>query len=108
MVNKTQGRSWFHGIRFSLWQEISRSMHIPLLLCESAGEDYNAVFEDGLRRAQQLGAEACVFGDIDIEDHLDWCRSGVRPWASSACIPCGTETGRRTPPKPCSLACSAF
>lgn len=74
MVNKTQGRSWFHGISFSLWQEISRSMNIPLLLCESAGEDYNAVFEDGLRRAQQLGAEACVFGDIDIEDHLDWCR----------------------------------
>ena len=31
--------------------------------------------EETLRAAKAQGAEACVFGDIDIEDHREWCRA---------------------------------
>lgn len=74
MVNRELQRSWFHGVDLPLLREISRSLGIPLLLCESGGEDYHTAMEDALKQAGAQGAEACVFGDIDIEDHRIWCR----------------------------------
>ena len=74
MVNRELQRSWFHGVDLELLQKISDSLEIPLLLCESAGEDYHTRLEDGLKKAKEQGAEACVFGDIDIEGHLTWCQ----------------------------------
>jgi diphthine-ammonia ligase len=74
MVNRELGRSWFHGVDLELLQKISDSLGIPLLPCESFGEEYHTVLEEGLKKAKALGAEACVFGDIDIDGHLTWCR----------------------------------
>lgn len=74
MVNRELQRSWFHGVDLPLLREISRSLGIPLLLCESGGEDYHTAMEETLKQARAQGAEACVFGDIDIEDHRIWCR----------------------------------
>jgi len=31
---------------------------------------------DGLRKTKTMGAEACVFGDINTEDHKTWCTQG--------------------------------
>ena len=74
MVNRELQRSWFHGVDLELLQKISDSLEIPLILCESAGEDYHTMLETGLKKAKEQGAEACVFGDIDIEGHLAWCK----------------------------------
>lgn len=75
MVNQEQQRSWFHGVDLELLRLIAASLEVPLLLCESAGEDYHIRMEEALRTAKGQGAEACVFGDIDIEDHRAWCRA---------------------------------
>ena len=74
MVNRELQRSWFHGVDPELLREISDSLGIPLILCQSAGNDYDEKMEEGLKRAKERGAEACAFGDIDIEGHLLWCR----------------------------------
>ena len=74
MVNRDLQRSWFHGVDLNLLQVISDSLGIPLLLCECSGEEYGSKIEEGLRKAKAQGAEACVFGDIDIGGHLLWCR----------------------------------
>ena len=74
MVNREQQRSWFHGVDLELLQRISDSLQIPLILCESGGDDYHTMLEQGLKQAKAQGAEACVFGDIDIEGHLAWCK----------------------------------
>lgn len=74
MVNREMQRSWFHGVDLKLLENISESLTIPLILCEAGQEDYCAAMESGMKRAKELGAEACVFGDIDIEDHLTWCQ----------------------------------
>ena len=74
MVNRDLQRSWFHGADLPLLQEIARSLDIPLMLCESGGEDYHIAMEAALKQAKAQGVEACVFGDIDIEDHRTWCR----------------------------------
>ena len=75
MVNQEQQRSWFHGVDLELLRQIAASLEIPLLPCESGGEDYHTRMEETLRAAKAQGAEACVFGDIDIEDHREWCRA---------------------------------
>jgi diphthine-ammonia ligase len=72
MCNEADHRSWFHGVDDQLLNKIARSLNIPLLKCVSQGEDYHLAFENGLKRAKALGAEACVFGDIDLEGHKEW------------------------------------
>lgn len=74
MVNHSQKRSWFHGMDLKLMEEVAASLEIPLLLCHSAGEDYQEKMEAGLRQAKAMGAEAAVYGDIDIEGHRQWCQ----------------------------------
>lgn len=73
MINKDMGRSWFHGVDATLLSNISLSLKIPLIPCVCSGEQYHSALEEGLRKAMDKGAECCVFGDIDIEEHFDWC-----------------------------------
>lgn len=73
-VDKKVLRSWFHGVPESLLQEVSKSLNIPLLLVKCEGEEYKVAFNKALNKAKnELGAEACVFGDIDLEAHRVWC-----------------------------------
>ena len=72
--NTDAGRSHFHGLPENVLEAVSRSLGIPLWLIKTSGEDYAESFEAALLRAKGQGAEACVFGDVDIEGHLQWCR----------------------------------
>ncbi|MGL4373141.1 MAG: diphthine--ammonia ligase, partial [Turicibacter sp.] len=72
-VDKKVCRSWFHGIPSHLLEDVSKSLNIPLLLVESGGQDYKETFEAALSKAKSEGAQACVFGDIDLEAHRTWC-----------------------------------
>jgi len=83
--NTDANRSWFHGVTESLLQNVSTSLAIPLTLIKTSGEDYAANFEKTLVLARGQGAEVCVFGDIDIEGHLEWCtqrceKAGLMPY----------------------------
>ncbi len=71
-VNSEQDRSWFHGIQSELLNKVSESLNIPIIKCTCKPEEYTESFENGLKEAKALGAEACVFGDIDIEGHSEW------------------------------------
>ncbi|MDL2237331.1 diphthine--ammonia ligase [Christensenellaceae bacterium OttesenSCG-928-K19] len=78
MMNKEAGRSWFHGVAPCLLEKIADSLGIPLIAVESTGEGYHTSMEDALGKTKQMGAECCVFGDIDIEEHFDWCAERCR------------------------------
>lgn len=71
-VNGSEGRSWFHGVPEELMQAVSDSLSIPLIPCRCRPEEYQAAFEEGLKQAAALGAEAVVFGDIDTPGHKEW------------------------------------
>lgn len=71
-INQELNRSWFHGIDMLLLSQISRSLAIPLIKAPSSGHDYHLALEQALREARGLGAQACVFGDLDNEQHLQW------------------------------------
>lgn len=71
--NRDKERSWFHGIPEEILDRVSKELEVPITLIKTSGQDYGRNFEEELRRAKEAGAEVCVFGDIDIEDHLKWC-----------------------------------
>jgi uncharacterized protein (TIGR00290 family) len=71
--NTDLDRSWFHGVPEPLLREVSASLGIPIRLIRTSGEEYELNFEKALADAKNRGAEVCVFGDIDIEGHLEWC-----------------------------------
>ncbi len=72
MVNEKEKRSFFHGVDYDMMARISKCLGIPFLLGKSIGSDYNHVMEKQLKKAKDLGAKICVFGDIDIEEHREW------------------------------------
>lgn len=72
-VDKKLNRSWFHGVPEHLLNEVSSSVNIPLMLVKCEGQEYATAFENQLKIAKEQGAEACVFGDIDLEAHRTWC-----------------------------------
>lgn len=81
--NTDRGLSWFHGIPEQLLHNISNEMRIPITLLKTTGEQYKENFESKLKKAKELGVEVCVFGDIDLEEHLKWC--------TDRCIAAGIE-----------------
>lgn len=71
--NTDADRSHFHGLSEEILESVSKSLSIPIWLVKTSGEEYTANFEKALHKAKKQGAEACVFGDIDIEGHIEWC-----------------------------------
>lgn len=81
--NTDRGLSWFHSIPRQLLNKISMELNIPISLLETTGEQYKDNFEAYLKSAKEKGAEVCVFGDIDLDEHLQWC--------TERCIAAGIE-----------------
>lgn len=92
--NTDRGRSWFHGIPEEILQAVSESVGVPVRLIRTAGTSYAADFEAALREQRALGAEACVFGDIDIQGHLDWCTERCLAAGLQPCFPLWQEDRR--------------
>ncbi len=92
--NTDMGRSWFHGIPEDVLEKISDSVGVPVRLIRTTGVDYAENFEKALQEAQQSGAQACVFGDIDIQGHLDWCSDRCQAAGLTACFPLWQEDRR--------------
>lgn len=85
--NTDIGRSWFHGLPREVLDSVARSTGIPVRLIRTLGEDYTANFETALREAAAKGAQVCVFGDIDIQGHRDWCTARCRAAGLEAVFP---------------------
>lgn len=90
--NTDADRSHFHGLTEEVLESVSKSVNIPLWLVKTSGEEYLQNFEKALQRAKEQGAEACVFGDIDIEGHLEWCTERCKNVGIEALFPLWGES----------------
>ena len=93
MVNEKAGRSYFHGADCQMLKRYEKALGLPMILCLTAGEDYHLAFEEGLRKARFLGAEAACFGDIDIEENRKWEEDRCEAVGLTPCFPLW-QTGR--------------
>ena len=55
------------------------------------GEEYKTAFEKTLRKWKEQGADACVFGDIDLEAHRTWCTERCEAVGLEAIFPLWLE-----------------
>lgn len=92
--NEDRGRSWFHGIPEDVLAQVSDAIGVPVRLIRTAGADYERNFEQALREERERGAQACVFGDIDIQGHLDWCSARCEAVGMTPCFPLWQENRR--------------
>lgn len=70
--NKFNQRSLFHGADEKMMDAYSKALGIPCIKTFTDGEDYSEQFEDGLKKAKDLGAEAAVFGDVLLLSSKKW------------------------------------
>lgn len=87
-----RNRTWFHGLPVPLLERVADSLGIPLSLAICGeGENYNEIFVSALRRFRNEGAEAVVFGDIDLQAHRDWCEARCAEAGLEAVLPLWNE-----------------
>jgi uncharacterized protein (TIGR00290 family) len=58
---------------------------IPVVFRSAAWKDYETVFISALREFDKSGIRTAVFGDIDVESHLEWIKrvcalADLTPW----------------------------
>lgn len=93
--NDSAGRSWFHGVPVDVLNKVSQLIDIPLELVKTGdGDDYAKDFERALIRLKDKGINACVFGDIDIQAHYDWCDSRCNLAKIESIFPLWNESRR--------------
>lgn len=90
-VDEELNRSWFHGIEERILNDISKSLNIPLIMMKCNGENYEKLFEEVLENSKNSGADSCVFGDIDIENHRKWCSDRCKNSKVEAIFPLWQE-----------------
>ncbi|MDR2360688.1 MAG: diphthine--ammonia ligase [Oscillospiraceae bacterium] len=74
--NNSVGRSWFHGVPEDVLRNVAASIGLPIeIAAVGSGDDYGRDFESALERLRGRGVQACVFGDIDIAAHKQWCET---------------------------------
>ncbi len=89
--NKDRNLSWFHGVPKQVLDSVSSSLGIPIWLIETDSKNYTKNFEQGLKKAKDLGAEVCIFGDIDLQAHFDWCDERCQNVGLKSCFPLWKE-----------------
>ncbi len=94
MFEETGMKSRSHGLSMELLRMQAEAIGLPHETRAATWGAYEAEFISALKQFKQEGAEAAVFGDIDIEEHGRWeekvcCAAGLK-----ACLPLWQE-GRR-------------
>jgi uncharacterized protein (TIGR00290 family) len=73
MLEPGGNHSRSHGLAAELLLAQAERMALPLLRSALSWRDYEAAFVERLIHARdELGADAAVFGDIDVQTHRDW------------------------------------
>ena len=85
MLSEDGERSRSHGLPVDLIEAQSEALGIPLVVRQSSWEDYEDNFLSVIRRFKEQGIECGVFGDIDLEGHLEWVErvcsaEAIRPY----------------------------
>ena len=87
MYREDAGRSWVHGIEPDLLSAIGDALGLPLIRWGAKAETYNEDMEHALEQARNLGARACVFGDIDTPGHREWDEARCAKLGMEAILP---------------------
>jgi uncharacterized protein (TIGR00290 family) len=74
MMTEGKERSRSHGLPVTVFRNQASSLGIPLVLRYSSWSDYEETFLSAAHEFKKKGVEYGVFGDIDVEPHLEWVK----------------------------------
>ncbi|MGX5819115.1 Dph6-related ATP pyrophosphatase [Chitinophaga lutea] len=86
VLNENGRISRSHGLSPDILQRQAAAMGLPLFMVASSWQDYETNFTARLTSiARQYGAQAAVFGDIDLQPHREWeekvcAAAGIDAW----------------------------
>ena len=72
MLEETGQRLRSHGVPLALLQAQADALGLELVTAAASWDDYQAAFVAQLQALAARGAQAAVFGDIDLQAHRDW------------------------------------
>ncbi len=72
MVNTEPDRVRLHGKDTKLIQLQAEALGIPLVQVETTWKGYEQDFKSTLLKLKPLGVKGMIFGDIYLQEHLDW------------------------------------
>lgn len=72
MLEEGGKRSRSHGLPVEVIRQQAKALGIPLTVGKASWERYEEVFSSALRDFKQHDIGCGVFGDIDLEPHLEW------------------------------------
>ncbi|HLG26600.1 MAG TPA: diphthine--ammonia ligase [Paenisporosarcina sp.] len=84
MFQEDEEVSKSHALPFKVVQAQAERIGIPLMIRGTGWDDYEAKFLDAMDECRADGITHGVFGDIDLEGHLEWvqktcAKSGIVP-----------------------------
>ena len=94
MLDETGRRSRSHGLPAEVLEAQAAAIGVPLVTASATWDDYTATFVRALSELAAPGVGGCVFGDIDIEPHRQWCVSAAREAGLEAIHPLWQEPRR--------------
>ena len=87
MMTEGKERSRSHGLHITVFESQASSLGIPLVLRHSSWADYEKTFFSAAREFRKEGVKYGVFGDIDLEPHLEWIKRVCASASIQACEP---------------------
>lgn len=72
MLTEDGGRSRSHGLPVTLIKRQAAALGMPLVVQESSWDSYEDNFVSIIGDFKKAGIEYGVFGDIDLDAHLEW------------------------------------
>jgi uncharacterized protein (TIGR00290 family) len=91
MMTENGEYSRSHGLSTAVLREQAAAVGIPLIQRSASWADYEKQFKTALVELKEKGAEAGVFGDIDLEAHREWVERVCRETGLQAILPLWNE-----------------
>lgn len=80
--------SWFHNINLNILANIALNLGVEFVPAKLQQSRYTEMFEETLVKLKnKYQIEAIVFGDIDIQDHREWCEERCQNTGLKAVFP---------------------
>jgi len=87
MLEEQGLKSRSHGMSLDIIHAQAEAIGLPIYSASATWQDYESQFIQLLRKAQALGAETLVTGDIDLMAHAKWNQSVCDKSELSLCMP---------------------
>ena len=94
MFEEDKERSKSHALPFAVVEAQAENLGVPLMIRGASWSSYEEQFLDAMQTCKESGIDHAVFGDIDLEDHLQWVQKTCAKVAIEAVHPLWLEPRR--------------